>query len=96
MFTDRTLRLTIDNNLRGLCDVFNEQENLEIMVEHMILKMQVIASVHKTLLKNVEQAQRKQRKVYATRKGLQNLKSFTENAKVKMHKPRKKRSLLRN
>jgi hypothetical protein len=28
-----TPRLTIDNNLRGLCDVFDEQENLEVMAE---------------------------------------------------------------
>jgi hypothetical protein len=33
----------------------------------MILKMRLIASVHKTLLENVEHAQRKQRKVYASR-----------------------------
>jgi hypothetical protein len=47
----------------------------------------LIARVHKTLLENVEQAQRKQRKVYATRKGLQTFEGFTKNAKVKMRKP---------
>jgi hypothetical protein len=35
----------------------------------MIFKMQLIANVHKTLLENVEQAERKQ-KVYATKKWL--------------------------
>jgi len=64
-----TPRLTINNNLRGLCDVFDEQENPKIVVEQMILKMQLIARVHKTLLDNVKQAQRRQRKVYATIKG---------------------------
>jgi hypothetical protein len=66
------------------------------MAEQMILKMQLIASVHKTLLENVEQAQRRQRKVYVARKRLQTFEGFTENAKVKMRRPRKKRSLLSN
>jgi hypothetical protein len=56
VLTGHMLRLTIDNNLKGLCDVFDEQENLEIMVEQIILKMQLIARVHKNLLENVEQA----------------------------------------
>jgi hypothetical protein len=76
--------------------VFDEQENPEVMAKQMILKMQLIASVHKTLLENVEQAQKRQWKVYATRKGLQTFESFTENAKVKMCKPGKNRSLLSN
>jgi hypothetical protein len=66
------------------------------MVEQMILKMQLIANVHKTLLENVEQAQKRQRKVYAAKKGLQTFEGFTENAKVKMRRPRKKRSLFSN
>jgi hypothetical protein len=52
--------------------------------------------VHKTLLENVEQDHKRQRKVYAARKGLQTFEGFTENAKVKMCKPGKKRSLLSN
>ncbi len=54
--------------------------------------MQLIASVHKTLLENVEHAQRRQKKVFIVRKGLQTLESFT----VKMHKLGKKRSLINN
>jgi hypothetical protein len=34
-----TPKLTIDNSLRGLCDVFNEQENPKVMAKQMILKM---------------------------------------------------------
>jgi hypothetical protein len=77
VLTGRMPKLTIDNNLRGLCDVFDEQENPEVITKQMILKMQLIASVHKTLLENVEQAQKRQRKVYATRKGLQTFEGFT-------------------
>jgi hypothetical protein len=96
VFIGCTPRLTIDNNLIGLCDVFDEQENPEFIAKQMILKMQLIANVHKTLLENVEHAHRKQRKVYAAKKGLQTFESFTENTKVKMHRLGKKRSLLSN
>jgi hypothetical protein len=89
-------RLTIDNNLSGLCNVFDEQASPEVMGDQMILKMQLIASVHKSLLENVEHAQRKQRKVYVARKGLQTFEAFVENTKVKMRKPGKKRSLFSN
>jgi hypothetical protein len=52
--------------------------------------------VHKSLLENVEHVQRKQKKVYAIRKGLQTFEGFTKNSKVKMRGPRKKISLLNN
>ncbi len=71
VLTSRMHKLTIDNNLKGLCDAFNEQASLEVMANKMILKMQLIANVHKFLLKNVEHAPRKQIKVYVARKGLQ-------------------------
>jgi hypothetical protein len=96
VLTNRTPRFTVDNNLSGLCDVFDEQENPKIIVEQMIFKMQLIAKLHKTLLENVEHPQRKQIKVYATRKVLQTFEGFTKNTKVKMCKPGKKRSLFSN
>jgi hypothetical protein len=52
--------------------------------------------VHKSLLENVEHAQRNQRKVYVTRKGLQTFEGFIENTKIKMRKFGKKISLLSN
>jgi len=33
VFTSHTPKLTIDNSFKGLCDVFDEQENLEVMAE---------------------------------------------------------------
>jgi hypothetical protein len=56
-------RLVVDNSLNGLCKVIDEQMGLEAMVEQMIWKMQLVSIIHKTLLKNVEQAQKKQCKV---------------------------------
>jgi hypothetical protein len=96
VLTGCTPRLTIDNSLSGLCDVFDEQKNLEVMADQMILKMQMITSVHKSLLENVEHAQRKQRKVYVAKKGLQTFEGFIQNTKVKMRRPGKKRSLFSN
>jgi hypothetical protein len=94
VLTGYTPKFTVDNSLSGLCDVFDEQESPKIMADQMILKMQLIASVHKSLLENVEHVQRKQMKVYVARKGLQTFEGFTKNTKVKIHKPGKKRSLL--
>jgi hypothetical protein len=56
VLTGRMLRFTIDNNLSGLCDVFDEQENSKVITMQMIFKMRLIASVHKILLKTVEHA----------------------------------------
>jgi hypothetical protein len=56
VLTGRTPRLTIDNSFSGLCDVFDEQENLEVIIDQMILKMKLITSMHKSLLENVEHA----------------------------------------
>jgi hypothetical protein len=91
VFTGPTPRLTIDNSLSGLCDVFYEHANLEVIPNQMIIKMQLIASVHKFLFENVEHVQRKQKKVYVARKGLQTFEGFIKNIKIKMHRPRKKR-----
>jgi len=62
----------------------------------MILKMQLIASVHKSLIENVEHAQRKQKNVYVARKGLQTFEGFAKNSKVKMHRLGKKILLFSN
>jgi len=85
-------RLTIDNSLSGLCNVFDEQASPRVMVDQMIFKMQLIASVHKSLLENVEHAQKK----HDAKKGLQTFEDFTKNTKIKMRRLGKKRSSLSN
>jgi len=88
-------RLTTNNNLSVLCVVVGKQVGHEVMVEQMINKMQLVANIYKTLLENVEQAQKTQRKVYVARKGLQLFERFEErDTKVKMRKPGKKRNLM--
>jgi hypothetical protein len=53
------------------------------MADQMILKMQLIPNVYKSLLENVKHAQRKQRKVYATRKRLQTFEGLQKIPKSK-------------
>jgi hypothetical protein len=56
--------------------------------------MTLIASIHETVLLNVEQAQKKQRKTYATRKGKQVFEGLNDGeTMVKMRKPGKKKAL---
>jgi hypothetical protein len=55
-----TPKLTTDNNFNGLCNVLDEHATLEVMVELMVHKMELIANVHKSLLENVEHVQKKQ------------------------------------
>jgi hypothetical protein len=56
--------------------------------------VKLIASIHENVLLNVEQAQKKQRKTYATRKGKQTFEGLVVGeTMVKMKKPGKKRTL---
>jgi hypothetical protein len=51
--------------------VIDDNVNVEVTTTQFLQKMKLIASIHENVLLNVEQAQKKQRKTYATRKGKQ-------------------------
>jgi len=56
--------------------------------------MELIASIHENVLLNVEQAQKQQRKTYATRKGKHLFEGLVAGpTMVKMKKPGKRRAL---
>jgi len=56
--------------------------------------VKLTASIHENFLLNVEQAQRKQKKTYATRKGKQTFEGLVaRKTMVKMKKPGKKKAL---
>jgi DNA polymerase sigma len=59
VFTSHTSKLTINNNLNGLCVIFDEHVCLEIVAKQMVLNMHMIANVHKSMLENVEHVQKK-------------------------------------
>jgi len=73
--------MTIDNNLNGLCDIFDEHVGLEIAAKQMVLKMQLITNVHKSLLKNVKHVQKKWKKVYVA--GVKDSKPLKALRKIK-------------
>jgi hypothetical protein len=60
----RSPHLTVDNSLNGLCVIVDEQVGHKVMAEQMINKVQLVTNIHKVLLENVEQAQKKQWKMY--------------------------------
>jgi hypothetical protein len=64
----RTPHLRADNYLHALTTETNVGAEVEVVVAHFLQKMEFIASIHENVLLNVEQAQKQQRKIYATQK----------------------------
>jgi hypothetical protein len=58
--------------------------------------MHLIVGVHTFLVENVEQVQKRQRKVYVACKGLQMFDGLKENNKITMRKLDKRMSLVNN
>jgi hypothetical protein len=89
-----TPRLRADNYLQALTAEIDDTTNVETMVEQFMQKVTLIASIHETVLLNVEQAQKKQKRTYATRKGKQVFEGLSaRETMVKMRKPGKKKAL---
>jgi hypothetical protein len=49
--------------------IVDDTANAKTIVEQFLQKMKLITSIHENVLLNVEQAQQKQKKTYATKKG---------------------------
>jgi hypothetical protein len=69
IFIGRIPKLRIDKFFSPLVGTYNEDDDPEIMVERMIKKMQLISKMHGQILNSVVQAQAKQKRAYASRKG---------------------------
>ncbi|CAK9225990.1 unnamed protein product [Sphagnum troendelagicum] len=69
ILTGRTLRLRADNYLHAMTRVTDESADVEVDAAQFLQKMELIANIHEDVVLNVEQAQKKQRKTYAARKG---------------------------
>jgi hypothetical protein len=67
----RTPRLRTHNYLHFLIVVIDDITDANTITEQFLQKMKLIASIHESILFNVEQAQKKQKKTYATKKGKQ-------------------------
>jgi hypothetical protein len=75
----------------------DESVDVEVTAAQFLQKEKLIASIHENVLLNVEQAQKKQRKTYAFRKGKHLFEGLVAwETMVKMKKPGKKRALIAN
>ncbi len=75
--------------------MMDDQNAPEYMTLHMVSKMELMVQHHDFLLKNVDQAHKKYKKTYATKKGHVMFQSFGERElSVNMKKPCKNKSLL--
>jgi hypothetical protein len=91
--TGRTPRLRADNYLHSLTVVIDDNVAVEVAATQFLQKMKLIASIHENVLLNVEQAQKKQKKTYATRKGKQTFEGLVaRETMVKMKKTGKKKA----
>ncbi len=92
ILTSHTPRLNeVDNHLNMLAKEIDEKIGIEKMVK-VIVKMELIARMHKTILRTVEKAQQKQRNTYASRKWKHMFPCFVvEKDMVKMKKPSKRK-----
>ncbi len=71
ILTGRTPRLRADNYLHALTTMTDDDVDAEMAVAQFLQIVKLIASIHESVLLNVEQVQQKQRRTYAARKGKQ-------------------------
>jgi hypothetical protein len=90
----RTPHLRADNYLHSLIAVVDKTVDAKTTTEQFMQKMKLIASIHENILLNVEHAQQKQKKTYATKKGKQTFEGLVaRQTMVKMKKLGKKKAL---
>jgi len=88
------MRLRADNCLNALTNAIDDETGVEHVAAQFLEKVRLIASIHESVLLNVEQAQKKQRSTYANKKGKHLFEGLIAGeTMVKMKKPSKKRAL---
>jgi hypothetical protein len=94
ILTGRTLHLRADNYLSALTSVIEDGDGVEQIAAQFLEKVKLIASIHESVLLNVEQAQKKQRSTYANKKGKHLFEGLVaRETMVKMKRPGKKCAL---
>jgi hypothetical protein len=95
ILTGRSLRLRADNHLNALTNEVNDTSSVEDTAVQFLEKVQLIASIHESVLLNIEQAQKKQNNTYANRPGKHLFEGLVAGeSMVKMKKPGKRRALI--
>jgi hypothetical protein len=94
ILTGRTPRLRADNYLQALTDETDDNTSVEAMAAQFLQKMKLVANIHENVLFNIEQAQKKQKVTYATRRGKHVFEGLVVGeTMVKMKKLSKRRAL---
>jgi hypothetical protein len=94
IMTGRSPRLRADNYLDALTNEVDDTSNIEDTAVQFLEKVRLIASIHESVLLNVEQAQKKQRNTYANRPGKHLFEGLVAGVSiVKMKKLGKRRAL---
>jgi hypothetical protein len=94
VLTGRSPRLRADNYLSALTGVVDDGVDIEQIAAQFLEKVRLIASIHESVLLNVEQAQKRQRSTYVDKKGKHLFESLMAGeTMVKMKRPGKKRVL---
>jgi hypothetical protein len=94
ILTGRTPRLKADNYLQALTEEADDNVDIKVMAAQFLQKMQLIASIHKNVLFNVGQTQKKQKTTFAARRGKHMFEGvIAGETMVKMKKPGKRRAL---
>ncbi len=97
VLTGRAPRLRANNYLSALTGVVNDGVDVEQIATQFLEKVNLIASIHESVLFNVEQAQKRQRSTYANRKGKHLFEGLIAGEiMVKMKRLGKKRALVAN
>jgi hypothetical protein len=95
ILTGRAPRLRVDNYLHALTVTTNDDVDVEVVAAHFLHKVKLIANIHENVLLNVEQAQQKQKRTYATRKSKHTFEGLVAGeTMVKMKKPGRKIALV--
>jgi hypothetical protein len=92
VLTGRSPRLRADNYLSALTGVMDDGVDVEQIAAQFLEKVRLIVSIHESVLLNVEEAQKRQRSMYANRKG-KHLFEGLITGETMVKKPGKKRAL---
>jgi len=94
ILTRHTPHLRVDNYLHSLNAEIDDTADVETTAKQFMQKVRLITNIHEKVLVNVGQAQQKQKRAYATRKGKQAFEGLVAGeTMVKMKKPGKKKAL---
>jgi hypothetical protein len=95
ILTRRTPRLNVNNSLNSLIKIVVAHMELKDVASHMVKKLELVASLHESLLENLEHAQKKQKMTNFTKKGHMMFVGFDEKKVwIKMQKLDKKKVIV--